>query len=192
MKRTLMCAAIIIAALAILSNSTTTAVNRSFAERFVVDDKKKQTVGEAGVYNFDKAHSFIGFKVNHMGLIEVPGFFRDFTGSVNYDAADVKKSSVEFTAKAASIDTGVAPRDKHLQSPDFFDVAKFPELTFKSTKVEKKGKQLVVTGDLTMRGVTKSVAIPFEIAGWLPGNERSGMKMGIQGETTINRRDFGV
>lgn len=151
----------------------------------------KQT-GESGVYNFDKAHSFIGFKVRHMGLIEVPGFFRDFTGEVNFDAKDVSKSSVNFKAQMTSVDTGVAGRDKHLRSADFFEVEKFPEMTFVSTKVEKKGKGWTVTGDLTMKGVTKSVVIPFEISGWLPGNERSGPKMGIAGETTINRREFGV
>ena len=127
-----------------------------------------------------------------MGLIEVPGFFRDFTGTVNYDAKDITKSTVEFTAKVTSVDTGVAGRDKHLRTADFFEVEKYPELTFKSTKVEKKGKNLIVTGDLTIKGITKSVAIPFQIAGWLPADERSGGKMGIAGETTINRRDFGV
>ena len=191
MKRVFLTIGIVLSALFVLSGTGTEAVNQSFAERFVVDGKKAQN-GESGVYTFDKAHSFIGFKVNHMGLIDVPGFFRDFTGTVNYDASDIKKSSVEFTAKVTSIDTGVAGRDKHLRTADFFDVEKFPELTFKSTKVEKKGKNLVVTGDLTMRGVTKQIAIPFQIAGWLPGGERSGPKMGIQGETTLNRRDFGV
>jgi polyisoprenoid-binding protein YceI len=139
-----------------------------------------------------KNHSFISFRAKHMGLSEVPGFFRDFKGAVNYDADDVTKSSVEFTAQAKSIDTGVAPRDNHLRTPDFFDVEKFPEVTFKSTKVEKKGKNLIVTGDFTMKGVTKSISIPFQIAGWLPADDRSGGKMGIAAETTINRRDFGV
>lgn len=144
----------------------------------------------AGAYNFDKAHSFIGFKVKHMGLIEVPGFFRDFTGTVNYNAGDPTKSTVEFTAKATSVDTGVAGRDRHLRTADFFDVEKFPDITFKSTKVEKKGKGYVLTGDFTLRGVTKSVSFPFQIAGWLD-NERS-TKMGLVADTVINRRDFGV
>ena len=170
-------------------NSTASAENQNFTERFAADEK---FVGESGAYNFDKAHSFIGFKVKHMGLIEVPGFFRDFTGTVNFDSKDVAKSSVEFKAMVTSVDTGVDGRDAHLRRADFFEVEKFPELTFKSTKVEKKGSGWIVTGDLTMKGVTKSVAIPFEIAGWLPGGERSGPKMGIAGETTINRRDFGV
>jgi len=161
----------------------------TFADRFSTDAK---SAGESGTYSFDKAHSFIGFKVKHMGLIEVPGFFRDFTGEVIYDSQDVSKSSVSFKAMMTSVDTGVVGRDNHLRRADFFEVEKFPEMTFKSTKVEKKGKGWIVTGDLTMKGVTKSVAIPFEIAGWLPASERAGMKMGIVGETVINRRDFGV
>ena len=159
----------------------------TFSERFAPDEK-----GETGTYNFDKNHSFIGFKIKHLGLIEVPGFFRDFTGEVSFDANDVTKSSVNFKAMVTSIDTGVQPRDNHLRSKDFFEIEKFPEMTFKSTKVEKKGNGWLVTGDLTMKGVTKSVAVPFEIAGWVPGGERSGPKMGIVGETIINRRDFGI
>src|SRR5215210_6848025 len=169
--------------------AATRAENMTFADRFASDKKQP---GESGVYNFDKAHSFIGFKVRHMGLIEVPGFFRDFTGEVNFDSGDGSKSTVNFKAVTTSIDTGVAGRDKHLRTADFFEVDKYPELTFKSTEVKKKGKGWIVTGDLTMKGVTKTVTIPFEIAGWLPAGERSGLKMGIAGETTINRRDFGI
>ena len=176
----------LVVALASWGDSTRTV---TFAEGFSGDQKVK---GESGTYAFDKAHSFIGFKVRHMGLIEVPGFFRDFSGDVNFNADDVSKSSVTFTAKTTSIDTGVAGRDRHLRTADFFDVEKFPEMTFRSTKVEKKGKSWIVTGDLTIRGVTKPVSIPFNIAGWLPPAERNGWKMGIAGETTINRRDFGV
>jgi polyisoprenoid-binding protein YceI len=191
MKRASILLGFVFAALFALSNAGTEAVNRSFAEKFASDEKAKQT-DTSGIYSFDKAHSFIGFKVKHMGLIEVPGFFRDFTGTVNYDAKDVTKSSVEFTAKATSVDTGVAPRDKHLRTADFFDVEKFPEMTFKSTKVEKKGKNLMVTGDFTLRGVTKQISFPVQIAGFLPPDERSGGKMGATAETSINRRDYGV
>lgn len=155
-------------------------------------DEKAMKAAESGTYSFDKAHSFIGFKVKHMGLIDVPGYFRDFTGTVNYDAADPSKSSVEFKAMVTSVDTGVAGRDNHLRRADFFEVEKFPEMSFKSTKVEKKGKGWIVSGDLTMRGVTKPVSIPFEITGFVAGGERSGAKIGITGETMINRRDFGV
>lgn len=166
------------------------AVNGEFAKRFPASAPAFS--GDSGTYNFDKAHSFIGFKVIHTGLVEVPGFFRDFTGAVDYDAVDVTKSSVEFTAKMTSVDTGVAPRDNHLRTADFFDVEKYPEMTFKSTRIEKNGNGMVLTGDLTMKGVTKSVSFPFKIAGWLPADQRSGGKMGIAAETTINRRDFGV
>lgn len=149
-------------------------------------------MGDSGSYSFDKAHSAIGFRVKHMGLVDVPGYFRDFTGTVNFDAKDVTKSTVEFTAKATSVDTGVGGRDNHLRSKDFFEVEKFPEITFKSTKVTKKGKGYMLTGDFTMKGVTKSITFPFEISGWLPPGERDGGKMGITAETTINRRDYGV
>ena len=169
----------------------TTYANSGIVPTIPVDDKAMKAA-ESGSYNFDKAHSFIGFKVKHMGLIEVPGYFRDFTGTVNYDASDPAKSSVEFSAKVTSVDTGVAGRDRHLRTADFFDVEKFPEMTFKSSKVEKKGKGWIVSGDLTMRGVTKPVSIPFEITGFLPGGDRAGAKIGITGETVINRRDFGV
>ena len=191
MRRIVLTLGFALTALFALSTASTEAVNQTFAERFSADKKPKQS-GTTGIYNFDKAHSFIGFKIKHMGLIEVPGFFRDFTGTVNYNAEDAGKSSVEFTAKATSIDTGVAGRDRHLRSADFFDVEKFPDLMFKSTKVEKRGKNWLVTGDLTIRGVTKTITFPFDIAGWLPADDRSGGKMGITAETTINRRDYGV
>ena len=191
MKRVIFSFCALVAAVLFLSGSGVDAVNQQFAERFVVKgtvDKK----GESGTYNFDKPHSFIAFKVKHNGLIEVPGFFRDFAGAVVYDASDVAKSSVSFTAKATSIDTGVQGRDNHLRTADFFEVEKFPEITFKSTNVAKKGNGWVVTGDFTMKGVTKSISIPFNITGFLPGGQRSGPRMGITGSTTLNRRDFGV
>lgn len=182
---------LVVAAIAVftLLKGGTQTVDSAFVERF---ETASAQAGESGKYNFDKAHSFIGFKVKHMGLIEVPGFFRDFTGEVNYDAKDVSKSSVNFTAKMTSVDTGVQGRDDHLRKSDFFEVEKYPEMMFKSTKVEKRGDGWNVTGDLTMKGVTKSVSIPFQISGWLPGSDRGGPKMGITGEATINRRDFGV
>jgi polyisoprenoid-binding protein YceI len=182
-------------ALFIFSNSGIEAVNPSITEKFAgrdKDKKKKDTTDYTGTYSFDKAHSAISFRVKHMGLVEVLGFFRDFKGTVDYNAKDVGKSTVEFTAQAISIDTGVAGRDTHLKSADFFEVDKFKEITFKSTKVEKKGKGWILTGDFTMKGVTKSISFPFNIAGFLPAGERSGAKMGITAATTINRRDYGV
>ncbi len=188
MKRIYFLTAIAAFALLVLSQTGIEAVNRQFSERF---DATIQT-GESGAYTFDKAHSFIGFKVTHYGLVEVPGYFRDFTGTVNFDSKDITKSSVEFTAKVTSVDTGVEGRDNHLRNADFFEVAKFPDLTFKSTKVEKRGDVLMLTGDFTLKGVTKSITFPFKITGWLPADQRTGGRMGIVAETSINRRDYGV
>lgn len=188
MKRVSVYIAIALFSFVIFWQTGAEAMNRSFADRFAADAE----IGDSGTYNFDKPHTFIGFKVGHNTLIEVPGFFRDFTGAVTFDSKDISRSSVEFTAKVTSVDTGVAGRDNHLRTADFFDVAKYPEMTFKSTKVAKKGKGWLVTGDLTMKGVTKSITFPFNIAGFLPANERNGGRMGITAETTINRRDFGV
>jgi polyisoprenoid-binding protein YceI len=173
-----------------LGATSNTVSAETFANEFAADTKLKPE-DTTGAYSFDKAHSSIGFRVKHMGLVDVPGYFRDFTGTINYNGKDVKNSTVEFSAKTTSVDTGVAPRDKHLRTADFFDVEKYPEMTFKSTKVEKKGKNWMVTGDLTMKGVTKQVTIPFQVAGFLP-DDKGGMKMGVSAETTINRRDFGV
>ena len=163
----------------------------TFAERVEAAGSAGQK-GESGIYEFDPAHTTIGFRVKHFGLIEIPGYFRDFKGTVNYNADDTAKSSVEFTAKTASVDTGVAPRDKHLRTADFFDVEKHPEFSFRSSKVEKKGKGWTVTGDLTMKGVTKTISFPFQITGFVPGGGNSGPRMGITAETQVDRRDFGI
>jgi polyisoprenoid-binding protein YceI len=144
-----------------------------------------------GDYKIDPAHSIIGFAIRHLEINWVEGRFKDFTGTINYDDKDVTKSTVEFTAKIESIDTGVEPRNKHLRTADFFDVAKYPEMTFKSAKVERKGKGYVLYGDLTLKGVTKQVALPFTITGAVKdpwGNTR----FGIQAQTKINRRDYGI
>lgn len=170
-------------------NANSNAENLNLIEKFSNSDLKTDEAG--GTYNFDTAHSSIGFRVKHFGLVEVPGYFRDFTGAINYDMKDVTKSTVEFTAKMESVDTGVEGRDKHLRTADFFEVEKFPEMIFKSTKVEKKDKNLMVTGDLTMKGVTKQISFPVMIAGFVK-DQRGGTKIGAVAETTINRKDFGV
>lgn len=190
MKRISFLTGILVLSLLIASNFGTSAENNSIAERFSVGEKISAE-DATGTYNLDKAHSSIGFRVKHMGLVDVPGYFRDFTGTVKYDGKDATKSTVEFTAKMESVDTGVAGRDKHLRAADFFEVEKYPEMTFKSTKIEKKGKNYLLIGDLTMKGVTKQVSFPFTVAGFVT-DAKGGTKMGAVAETTINRRDFGV
>lgn len=170
------------------SGESSNAESLNLIEKFSKSNLK--TDEASGTYNFDKAHSTIGFRIKHMGLVDVPGYFRDFKGAINYDMKDATKSTVEFSAKMDSVDTGVDGRDKHLKAADFFEVEKFPEMTFKSTKVEKKGKNLMVTGDFTMKGVTKSISFPVTVAGFL--KEERGTKIGVVAETMINRRDFGV
>ena len=144
----------------------------------------------AGDYRIDPSHSVIGFSIRHFELSLVRGRFKDFTGTIHYDT-DVTKSSVEFTAKVESIDTGVTGRDNHLRTADFFDVVKFPEMTFKSTKVEKKGNSYLLHGDFTLKGVTKQISLPFSIVGAIKDN-RGNMRFGVAAETKINRRDYGI
>jgi polyisoprenoid-binding protein YceI len=145
-----------------------------------------------GEYKLDPAHSIIGFAIRHLEINWVEGRFKDFTGTIHYDEKDVTKSSVEFTAKVESIDTGVEQRNAHLRTADFFEVAKYPEMTFKSTRVERKGTGgYVLHGDFTLKGVTKQVSLPFTITGAIKdpwGNTR----FGVAAQTKINRRDYGI
>ncbi len=144
-------------------------------------------------YTIDPVHSEIGFKVRHL-LAKVSGRFTKFSGSIKVDPADIAKSSVEVSIDAASVNTDNEARDKHLKSPDFFDVAKFPAITFKSTAVKEVSKgKLQITGDLTIKGVTRSVTFPITNAG-----THAGMKPGttlagfVDGALRINRMDYGV
>jgi len=144
-----------------------------------------------GDYRIDLAHSVIGFSIRHNEITLVSGRFKDFTGTIHFDDKDVTKSSVEFKAKVESIDTGVEARDKHLRTADFFEVAKYPEMTFKSTRVERKGKGYVLSGDLTLKGVTRQVALPFTITGAIKDG-RGNTRFGIAAQTKIDRRDYGI
>lgn len=189
MRRVVLFVIFALAVALVFSVFSTTADNTSVTERFAAAKADKN--GPSGTYNFDKAHTFIGFKAKHMGLIEVPGFFRDFQGAINYDSTDVSKSSVTFTAKATSIDTGVAGRDNHLRTADFFEVEKYPEISFKSTRVEKKGKNWIVTGDFTIKDVTKQISFPFDVLGFVKA-QNGGTRMGVAAETVINRQEFNV
>jgi len=139
---------------------------------------------------FDKPHTLVGFRIRHW-LTKVEGRFRDFDGHIWLDREKPETSKVEVTIQAASIDTSAENRDKHLRSADFFDVEKYATITFASTKVVPKGKDLYeVTGDLTMHGVTKTITIPVRHTGFLNlgKQEKAGFEMTIP----INRKDFGI
>lgn len=142
----------------------------------------------AGTFAIDASHSRVGFSARHAMVTKVRGSFNDYTGSaVIADGA----ASLSIEINVASIDTRSADRDGHLQSPDFFDVANFPKITFTSTSVIDGGAGIVVDGNLTIKDVTKPLTIEFEYTGTAKdpfGNDR----FGFEGEAEINRKDFGL
>jgi polyisoprenoid-binding protein YceI len=150
------------------------------------------TSAYATEYGFDKAHTHIGFSVKHI-LGKVPGDYREFDGSFSFDPKKPEASKVQVTIQSASINTGIEMRDKHLKSGDFFDVDKFPTLTYVSNKVSKvagSDKKYRVEGDLTLHGVTKPVALDVE---YLGADTLMGAKIvGFSATTRIDRRDFGL
>jgi polyisoprenoid-binding protein YceI len=140
-------------------------------------------------WTVDKAHSKVGFNVTHMAISEVEGKFNEFEGSVVAKSEDFNGADVEFTAKAASVDTDNERRDTHLKSPDFFDAEKFPELKFKGTLVKDGGKYKL-QGDFTMHGVTKKVDFDVTYGGTI--NHPRGTKAGFKLTGKINRKDWGL
>ncbi len=146
----------------------------------------------ADTYKIDPSHSEVGFKVRHF-LSKTPGRFAKFQGIIQIDEKDITRSSVEVSIDTASVNTDNDARDKHLRSADFFDAEKFPAMTFRSTSVREVAKgKLEVTGDLTLRGVTKRITFPITNVGVINspfGDVRAGF---IDGTLKINRKDFGV
>ncbi|NNE65078.1 MAG: YceI family protein [Pyrinomonadaceae bacterium] len=172
---------------------TSGAGSPSLSERFELlpEEKKVPKAERSGEYSFDKAHSSIGFRIKHMGLIDVPGHFRKFEGGLEFDASKSRNSSVSFTADMKSIDTGINARDNHLRSKDFFEVKTYPAMKFESTRIKKKGKRYFVKGNLTMKDVTKEIEFPVRIYGPIR-DQRGTIRMGVSGTTSINRREFNV
>jgi polyisoprenoid-binding protein YceI len=150
-----------------------------------------QPARAADAYKIDKGHSEVSFQVRHL-VTNVRGRFNDFEGNVALDPANLEKSSVDFQIKAASIDTGVADRDKHLRTAEFFDVEKYPEITFKSKSIKSTGKNTYdVTGDFTMHGVTKQVTLPVTFLGTAK-DPWGGARAGFETGTTLDRKDYGI
>jgi polyisoprenoid-binding protein YceI len=150
-------------------------------------------LGETSVWEIDPAHSSAQFAVRHLMVSTVRGGFSKLSGAVTLNESDPTKSSIEATIDTTSIDTRIAKRDEHLKSPDFFDVAKYPTITFKSKKIEAAGENTFkVVGDLTMRGVTKEVVLNVE-GTTTPVKDPAGkMRLGGEATTKINRKDFGL
>lgn len=140
----------------------------------------------------DHTHSHVGFSVKHMMVSTVRGQFKSYRGTLNLDEKDFTKSTFEGEIDVESIDTNNADRDNHLRAGDFFDAAAHPKITFKSTRIESKGEgEFVVHGDLTIRGVTKPVAVDVEFGG--TGKNPWGKTVtGLHAQATINRKDFGM
>jgi len=146
-----------------------------------------------GTWKNDKAHSQLAFTVTHLGLSDVSGTFNDFDVTVQSQKADFSDAVFELTAKTASIDTRVDARNKHLKSPDFFDAEKYPELTFKSTSIQKNGKnKYKLTGDLSLHGVTKPVTMDLVYRGTKENPMSKKPTTGFQLTGIIKRSDFAV
>jgi polyisoprenoid-binding protein YceI len=148
-------------------------------------------VGHAATYTIDPSHSRMGFAVKHLMGTEVQGQFNEYEGTVEYDPADPGATKVDVTIQAASIDTNEAKRDEHLRGADFLKTEEFPTITFKAAGVNKTDSNYVIVGDLTIKGVTKTISIPSQLAGPIQ-SPFGGEVMAITGETVVNRQDFGV
>ena len=148
-------------------------------------------LGQA-TWKIDPAHSQAEFTIRHMAISNVRGRFTNISGTIVLDNKDLAKSNVQATIDAATVDTGVVQRDGHLKSPDFFDVAKFPTMSFSSKSVTRSGDDYTITGDLTLHGVTKPVVLHLDA----PANEQIGpdkkAHRGFSATTIIHRQDFGL
>jgi len=150
-------------------------------------------LAQAKTWQIDPNHSAAQFSVRHMGISTVRGAFTKVSGTATYDPADLGKTSIDATIDATSIDTRVERRDNDLRSPNFFDVAKYPILTFKSKRTEAAGPgKLKITGDLTIHGVTKEVTLDVDGPSAPVQDPRGSSHMGASASTRINRMDFGV
>jgi polyisoprenoid-binding protein YceI len=161
-----------------------------------------QAAFASDIYVFDRNHSSIGFLIRHL-FTKVPGKFTDFSGQISFNEAEPEHSTVEVTIKTASVNTSNEMRDNDLRSPDFFDVGKFPEITFRSKSVKRTSESTAdVTGDLTIHGVTREVVLKVEFTGkgkgpgmrgkMVPGVDTATTVTGWDATTTLQRSDFGM
>jgi len=149
-------------------------------------------IGLAGAWVFDDAHSSADFSIRHMMVSNVKGQIGGLKGTIDIDDKDLTKSKVDVSLDVTTIDTRNGKRDEHLKSPDFFDVQKFPQMQFVGKKIEKSGKGLKVTGDLTMKGVTKPTVLMVDGPTSPVKDPWGKMKRGFTAQATINRKEFGL
>ncbi|MBF0487787.1 MAG: YceI family protein [Nitrospirae bacterium] len=151
------------------------------------------SIVSADTWEIDPDHTTIGFSVRHMMVSNVKGLFGHFSGKAVIDDADMTKSSFSATIDTSSIDTKIAKRDTHLKSADFFDVTKFPDMTFVSKKVIPEGKDhMKVIGDLTIKGTTKEVTLEVDGPSAAMKDPWGNMRRGASAAAKINRKDFGL
>ena len=147
----------------------------------------------SGTYAIDPYHSNVGFVVRHLMITKIHGYFRDFAATVTIDAENPENSHAEGTVQTASIDTAIAPRDEHLRSDDFFSVENYPEITFKTTKIDVKSEEkAVVTADLTIKGVTQPVEFDVDVKGVSENPLDESTRIGFSATTTIDRTKWGI
>ena len=163
--------------------------NRQSAEQFDAPTAAVEDI--SGDYTIDPTHSRLGFSARHAMVTTVRGQFTDFAGTAHIDSANPSASRVELAIQTASIDTGVADRDGHLRSADFFDAETYPEITFVSTDVERDGDDWAVTGDLTIKDVTKPITIDFEATGSAK-DPFGNLRIGFEGKAVLSRKDWGL
>lgn len=147
---------------------------------------------QTSTWSIDPAHSSINFEVRHMGVSNVHGSINSLKGTVVYNEQDITKSSVQATADTSTVNTNVDKRDQDLKSPKFFDVAQFPQLSFKSTSVSKSDGKLTLTGDLTMHGVTKTVTLDLDGPAPPQTDKNGKTRSGFSASGVLKRTDFGV
>lgn len=155
--------------------------------------EKPAAAPAAAVWKIDSAHTTADFSVRHLMISNVKGHFSKVSGNVDYDGKDLKTLKIDAEIDVASVDTGEKGRDEHLKGADFFDAAKFPKMTFKSKKVKSAGKgKFTVTGDLTIKGVTKEVTLDVDGPTEQIKDMQGSTRVGASASTKINRKDFGV
>ena len=143
----------------------------------------------ADTYRIDPAHTRVGFSARHLGISNVKGRFKEFTGILVFEGDELKEATA--TIQVQSIDTGVPQRDTHLRTPDFFDATNYPTITFKTKKVQKEGDHLLLTGDFTMRGITQEISLPLTLS--KPVKDSSGAtRVGLGAAAKLNRKDYGI